>query len=475
MRVIDILNEANGIKAGTPGEIYTGNDGTEYAFQKWNWQFPIRSDKYEDTAIMQDDILKLTGNDQNKIFWCNQPKGAKSFAYATFKADNGAEIWVGKFYRGKNPNNTISDTELTQFAGLSKPKSSAAVKESANLKPSAFGLNDTKARGAKTIESAVLSHSSGAMLSPAFTQLMAAQPVTFIGGAGIAKALQDDFGEILGPVAMTVGHPAITGQLDLAIGDVFGGGDLKGATIGYPVDENAPLIDSYIYKAGRSLGVSSKGKTGAKATITNIWKAKEEAAQSSNGPALVAKFAAASEILDICNVTPGRYQPIDLAIKFKLINAQEAKTLRAIVHNSVAMLPQYQLVGDPNNPNAVVRQPTKTDLAKVPPELMRIFNLGGYKSGSYVSLLCLAQVAHMVARHINADPKINFGEAIRQFLNSSAMVQANTVIVGKGKDAVLKSINVSYPPNFKDKAKMESNGYSGKQIKGKFSFSLPTT
>jgi hypothetical protein len=475
MRVIDILNESNGIKAGTPGELYTAADGTEYAFQKWNWQFPVRTDKYEDLEQMQADILKLTGNDQNKIFWCNQPNRAKSFGYATFKADNGQEIWVGKFFQMRKPTNTIYDGELTQFAGLSKPKSSAAVKESANLKPSAFGLNDTKARGAKTIESAVLSHSSGAMLAPAFTQLMSGQAVTFLGGAGIAKALQDDFGEIVAPVAMTVGHPVITGQLDLAIGDVFGGGDLKGATIGYPVDENAPLIDSYIYKGGRSLGVSSKGKTGAKATITNIWKAKEEAAQSSNGPALVAKFAAASEILDICEATPGRYQPVDLAIKFKLINAQEAETLRAIVHKDVALLPQYQLVGDPNNPNAVVRQPTKTDLAKVPPELMRIFKSGGYKSGSYVSLLCLAQVAHMVARHINADPKINFGEAIRQFLNSSAMVQANTVIVGKGKDAVLRSINISYPPNFKEKAKMESNGYSGKQIKGKFSFSLPTT
>lgn len=101
--------------------------------------------------------------------------------------------------------------------------------------------------------------------------------------------------------------------------------------------------------------------------------------------------------------------------------------------------------------------------------------MGGYKAGSYVSFLCLARVAALVAEHINSDPEINFGEAIRSFLNSSAMVQAKTVVTTKGKDAVVKSINVVYPPNFQEKAKMESNSYYGTGIKSKFSFSLPST
>jgi len=114
-------------------------------------------------------------------------------------------------------------------------------------------------------------------------------------------------------------------------------------------------------------------------------------------------------------------------------------------------------------------------LEKVPPALMRLFRLGGYKSGSYSSFLCLAQTAHLVSKHINTDKTIDFGEAIRSFLNSSAMVQAKSIVSAKGADAVLKSVNIIYPPNFQDKAKIESNGYSGTQVKGKFSFSLPTT
>jgi hypothetical protein len=89
--------------------------------------------------------------------------------------------------------------------------------------------------------------------------------------------------------------------------------------------------------------------------------------------------------------------------------------------------------------------------------------------------LCLARVAKLVADHINSDPKIDFGEAIRSFLNSSAMVQAKSVVTAKGEDATVKQINIIYPPNFTEKATIESNGYSGTQVKGKFSFSLPTT
>ena len=139
------------------------------------------------------------------------------------------------------------------------------------------------------------------------------------------------------------------------------------------------------------------------------------------------------------------------------------------------MAEELKLVGNPQAPKAVVKQSTPEDLQKVPNELKRIFTLGGYKPGSYVSYLCLARVAAIVVQHINNDPKIDFGEAIRSFLNSSAMVQAKTVVGAQGEDAVVKSITVVYPPNFQEKAKIESNAYYGTGIKSKFSFSLPRT
>ena len=139
------------------------------------------------------------------------------------------------------------------------------------------------------------------------------------------------------------------------------------------------------------------------------------------------------------------------------------------------MDPALRLEGNAMSPKAVVRQATDSDTAKVPQELLRIFKMGGYKRGSFVSYLCLARVATLVAEHINSDPEIDFGEAIRSFLNSSAMVQAKTSVGIKAKDAMIRNINVVYPPNFQDKAKIEANAYYGTTVKSKFSFSLPTT
>jgi hypothetical protein len=56
------------------------------------------------------------------------------------------------------------------------------------------------------------------------------------------------------------------------------------------------------------------------------------------------------------------------------------------------------------------------------------------------------------------------------------MVQVKSRVSPQGSDAIVKNINVVYPPNFQNKAKMESNYFSGKGTKGSaFSFSLPTS
>ena len=477
MRFFEIILEASGLRAARPGETYVDSNGTEFKFQSWNWQFPVDADKYPDEQSLSQGVLDATEGDKNKIAWVNSPRGSKSFAYAVFVSDDNQELWIGKFYRSKTPNNTITDTEVTQILGLSAgekdKKTSSTVKSEAALKPGQLRIADGRARNVASIIKAVGEHSQGPMLTTAVNQASTGEPIQFLGGGAMVSALQDDFCEIVAPVAMMAGHQQVTGQLTQAISDVFKGGDLAGASISFPVEQNNPLIDSYIIKNGISLGVSSKGKQGAKATITNIWKAKEEAAQNSTGQKYIKMYPEAVNILDICKVESGLDQPIILAEKYKLINAAEAKALREVIQQPRD--PKYQLVGDPKNPNAVVRTALSNDLSKVPPALMRLFKLGGYKPGSYVSFLCLAQTAHLVARHINSNTKIDFGEAIRSFLNSSAMVQAKSIVSAKGQDAVLKSINIVYPPNFKEKAKIESNGYSGTGSKGKFSFSLPST
>jgi hypothetical protein len=481
MRAKEFIVEGQGLRAARPNEVYSDANGVEYEFQSWNWDFPPAPDlQYPDTEELEAGILLATNQNKHKIHWVNPNSStrAKSFAYAIFaeKQNNQKvppnELWIGKFFDRKNPNNTIQDKDVKAVLGLSAAGKSSAIKAESALQPGQLGLADNRARGIGSIITVVSGHAQGAMLTASLTSASTNQPIVFKDSAGIAGALQDDFCEVVAPIAMLTGHTKVTGHLAQAFSDVFGG-QPKGATISFPADQNNPLVDSYIILNKVSLGVSHKGKQGAKATITNIWKAKDEAAKTTSGAVVIAKYPEAVEILDICKRESGLEQPITLGLRYQIIDQTEATALESLLENPRD--PAQQLVGDAKNPNAVNKRLAAADAGKVPQTLTRIFSLGGYKSGSYVGFLCLARVAKLVADHINKDANIDFGEAIRSFLNSSAMVQAKSSVSPKGQDAEVKQINIVYPPNFTEKATIESNGYSGTQVKGKFSFSLPTT
>lgn len=468
------LFEGSGLRAASPGEVYVDRDGTEYEFQTWDFKYPNDADKFESTDEMAEAVEEITRTNPNvEIRWINQPGRSRAFAFAKFKADN-KEIWLGKYFQAVRPTNTIYDKEATAV-NLTPAKGSAATKASVNMQPGQLGVADGKQRSIDGIIEIVKNHEQGDMLTKASMEAANNESIVFVEGAPFKTAIQDDFCEVLAPIAIIGKHTVVNGPVDQAVADIFKGGGLEGATIMFPPEQNNPLIDSFIIKDGIQMGVSHKGKQGAKASITNIWKAKEEAAKTQTGKAYLEKFSEAVTILDICKDQGQAQQPITLAERYDLISETESAKLKELMQNP--MDDSLRLEGNPDAPKAVVRQgnATQTDLAKVPEELKRIFNMGGYKAGSYVSFLCLARVAALVAEHVNSDPAIDFGEAIRSFLNSSAMVQAKTVVGAKGQDAIVKSINVVYPPNFQEKAKMESNSYYGTGIKSKFSFSLPGT
>ena len=468
-----VLAEGQGLRAAAPGEIYVDRDGTEYSFVVWDFKYPNDADRFETPEEVNAAVEEITRtNPKADIRWINQPGRGRAFGFAKFQAEDKREIWLGKYSQKVNPTNTIKDGEATAVS-LSPSKGSAATKASVNMQPGQLGVADGKTRSVQGIIAEINNHEMSDMLTRATQEAAKNEPIVFVAGAQYASAIQDDFCEVLAPVALIGRHSVVNGPMDQAVADIFKGGDLKGAGVMFPEGQNNPLIDAYIIKDGIEMGISHKGKQGAKASITNIWKSKEEAAKTQTGQAYIAKFANAVEILDICKEQGQAIQPITLAEKFNLISAQESAKLKELMQNPMAE--ELKLVGNPQAPKAVVRQATPEDLQKVPNELKRIFTLGGYKPGSYVSYLCLARIAAIVAQHINTDPEIDFGEAIRSFLNSSAMVQAKTIVGAQGEDAVVKSITVVYPPNFQEKAKIESNAYYGTGIKSKFSFSLPKT
>ena len=344
-----------------------------------------------------------------------------------------------------------------------------------DLDPGSFQLNTSKPTSLQNVISNVSKGDTNKMLVNSLKNATSQQPITFISGKQMASALRDDFLEIVTPVAVAYNHNVITGPLDNAIKDIFKGESLDGASFIWPVNQNSPLVDSQVIsRSGIEMNISSKGKKGtlggAKASITNIWKSKEESLKSNTGKAYAKKFPEAINILDICKKESSPRAPITLALRYKLISNAEATALLPLVEDIKARFnPASRLL---NSTRAGLAP--KEDLAKGPNVLHNLFKQGGYRKGSYFQLIVLAVVAKKVVDYINNDSGINFGEAIRSFLNSSAMIQATSSIDVSNDDVVVKNINVVYPPNFKDKATMENNAYYGTDIKSKFSFSMPT-
>jgi len=475
MRINDLLTEGQGLKAASKGEVYTDQQGVEWEFQSWK-QFPANQPQFNTPEELDAAIAKIEKSAGVEILWAKEVARPKALGIATFLDPDSQQLKLfGGTYQQVSPNNTITDGQVTQAGGLragSKDKpTSASVKAESQLKPQNVGIIDERARSIGTILKLVSQHAQGPMLTAGLQSAINGEPIMFAGGANIVTALQDDFGEIVGPVAMISGNPIVTGTFDNAVADIFGG-DISGATISFPVSLVNGLVDSYINKGGKQIAVSSKGKKGANGSLNNIYKAKEDALQTPNGQAVVKQFPKAVGILE-ANKQESYYSALTLGIKFKLISPAEDQAIRMLLKDNRS--PRQQLTGDPKNPTAIVKTPNPKDLAKVPTVLQRIFTMGGYKAGSFVGWICLARVASLVAQHVNADPEINFGEAIRQLLNSSAMVQVKTRVSPQNGDAIVKNINVVYPPNFQNKAKMESNWFSGKGTKGGFSFSLPTS
>jgi hypothetical protein len=470
MRIKDIICEASGLKSARPGEVYTSDSsGTEYKFFKWDYQFPPAEDRYEDQNVMLADIEQYTNGDPNKIAWVNKlTSRLRSFAVAQFRSDAGQDLWIGKFFQTKSANNTILDKEAHAAAGISAgtkdKKSSSAVKRTAKLKPKDLGLATNLTMGPPQIQYIVQHASNGGMLGKAIQEASTGKPIVFTGGNAIQAALQDDFCEVIAPVAIVTEHPVVTGDIDKAIKDVFKGEPLKGSQILFPGGANNPLIDSYVVSnAGVHLGISSKGGSsgGAQATATVAYHAKEEAKGTSTGRAYIKKFKAAAEFLDLINDNTSAMGPIVAAQKYNLATPAELAGVE-------------KLLNTPKNTWAQVTGDVAHDLSLVPGSLKKLFQEVGYRPGSFVTLLCLGALARRVAKFIN-DPNnpMQFGEAVRSFLNSSAIVQANSIVQSAGDDAQVQTIHVTYPPNFKGQALLEPNSYAGTVIVTKFKIRMP--
>ena len=204
---------------------------------------------------------------------------------------------------------------------------------------------------------------------------------------------------------------------------------------------------------GRQIKLSSKGKNGASASVTNLLKSVEELANTPNGNQLLNKHQEIIEILNIINQDGHFGAPLTLAVKYKIITPEEA----AQIPKLKGMGPTDNIVGEgilsPHLEQLYTRRKSKDPKRVIPLEHMT------------------ASIAYNVADHVNKNT--NFGKAASEILNNAALVQVYTNTSVSADTITITKMDAVYPSKTVTGVYLDaSKVYFSTGGKGNFTFTI---
>ena len=278
---------------------------------------------------------------------------------------------------------------------------------------------------------------------------------TFEGQAENETSIRDNLGEIFAPVALVSDTNGVTGPYKTA--EKYLGVSFAQCKIFYPTQQANPLNDSYLIAPnGKEIGISSKGKRGANASIFNLAKnIKEITAKDPQNP-LLKKHKFTVDVLNFLDDENAVAGPIGLAEKLKLINATTAAQVKSL------WAPKSE----------------ENDIRKFP-GLKKLYKLFSFDKGPEdrkfrLRFAILANLAKAVAQKVNNTK--GFGEGALAFLNQSQIIQAYTQTTIVDNNVTVNEIKTIYPPNFQGILILNGgkNYYSTNNV-GKIAFDFKPT
>jgi hypothetical protein len=205
--------------------------------------------------------------------------------------------------------------------------------------------------------------------------------------------------------------------------------------------------------AGLQIKLSSKGKNGASASVTNLLKSVEELANTPNGKQLLNKHQEVIEILNIINRDGHFGAPLTLAVKYKIIDPTEA-----------AQIPKLKGLG-PKDP--------VVGTGILSPRLEKFYTNRKSKDPKRVIPLehMTASIAYNVADYVNK--KTNFGQAASEILNNAALVQMYTYTKVSNDYITITDLGAEYPSKTVTGVYLDaSKVYYSTGGKGNFTFTI---
>jgi hypothetical protein len=460
-----VLTEGVGLSNRQPGDLFKNPEGDVIAFQNLDF-FPDSGtfNDYTDAEKAITNITQSLGIAPEKIMWTNQPPkniqlggaGYAGFGLATFvdQATN-QPYYLGRWFKNISPNRAQNNFAHEYIPGGFKFASKAGAKENTGYKPSEV-LTQFQNNTPETIMEQIVAkfgENSDETVAAATFMQATKFPVSFPKGTINFTAFRDYFCEMLQPVALVMNKP-IKGNAGEAATIFFGPGSGYGdASISFNQGVTGGLYDSLLVSPeGKQIKLSSKGKSGANASVVNLLRSIEELQVAPKGKKLLEKHKNVVDILKTIDKDGHTNAPLNLAVEYKMLTPKQAEEIR----NLKGYGPKDEI-----------------PFLKSDKDLYRLYYSRTPKDWSKVIPLehMLSVVAYRMADYINENT--NFGQAASEILNHSALVQMYTEATESADTISITGFRAVYPSETITGVMLDaSKAYMSTQGKGNFTFKI---
>lgn len=449
-----VLTEGVGLANRRPGEQFKNSVGDMVTFQ--GIEFYPESGAYADPSELVGAKVDAIDQQGRNVHWTNQPTGStRAFMIAKFTGENGSPYYLGRWVRDISPNKAQNNFPHDAIPGDFKFQSKAGQKENSGLKPSEW-LTQFQDNTPETILNQVI-----AKFGPDSDEANALEafingniPVEVAKGNMNATAFRDYFAEVLQPIALVMGKK-VDGNAAEAANIFFGpGAGYADCTISFNNNTIGGLYDSLLVNPeGKQIKLSSKGKDGANASVTNLIKSVQELDKAPAGAKLRKTYAEEIEMLESINKLGHFGAPLAIAEKYDIINSKEAQQVMTLK----PLGPNDDIIGT----------------GKLSKRLEGMYQ--GRKARDMSRIIpiehIISAIAYRVADYVNKNTR--FGEAASTILNNSALVQMYTDTKDSADSITITKLNAVYPSQTVTGVLLDaSKAYMSTQGKGNFTFEI---
>jgi hypothetical protein len=406
-----------------------------------------------DLVQLKVDAVEKTGRN---VHWVNQPNSSTGgFMIASFTGEDNNPYYLGKWVKEINPNKALNNFAHSDIPGGFKFQSKAGQKENSGLKPSEW-LTQFQDNTPQTIlDQAIAKFGAGSAEATALETFINSDiPVEVARGNMNPTAFRDYFAEVLQPIALVLGKN-VKGNAAEAANIFFGpGADYSDCTISFNNNTIGGLYDSLLVNPeGKQIKLSSKGKDGANASVTNLIKSVQELDKAPAGAKLRKTYAEEIAMLESINKLGHFGAPLAIAEKYDIINSDEAKQVMSLK----SMGPNDNIIGT----------------GKLSKRLEGMYE--GRKARDMSRIIpiehMISAIAYKVADYVNKNTR--FGEAASTILNNSALVQMYTTTSDSKDTITITQLNAVYPSQTVTGVLLDaSKAYMSTQGKGNFTFEI---